>query len=351
MSIQGITLNRYLWQQFKESNIDLDLLMLLEQMAFAGKILAREISRAALSGQLGLAGEQNATGDAQKKLDIYSNQVVIDAFTDLGLVAAIASEESDEVEFIDCGRDTPYILCTDPLDGSSNTDTAGSLGTIFGIYRRLSKGLCGSESDALRQGTELVSAGYILYSTSTILVFTNGAEVHGFTLDPDLGEFLLSHADIRTPTAGKVYSANLSYADRWHPNLRQYLDHLSESSDSNLPSSLRYSGALVGDFHRCLLQGGLYFYPATDKQKQGKLRLLYECAPLALVAEKAGGKASTGKERILDLKVESIHQRSPLAIGSTSAVSCYEQFLQTGKPQTTNNYDNSKDRTNPQLVR
>ncbi|MEL7008441.1 MAG: class 1 fructose-bisphosphatase [Cyanobacteria bacterium J06648_1] len=352
MSKSGITLNRHLWQQHKESKIELDLLMLLEQMAFAGKILAQEISRAALVGHLGLAGEQNATGDPQKKLDIYSNQVVIDAFMDLGLVAAIASEELDEVEFIDCGQDSPYILCTDPLDGSSNTDTAGSLGTIFGIYRRLSQGFCGTEADALRQGTELVASGYILYSTSTILVFTSGESVNGFTLDPNLGEFILSHPEIRTPAAGKVYSANLSYAPEWHPNLHSYLDYLNSGVDHDQPSSLRYAGALVGDFHRCLLQGGLYFYPATNKQPQGKLRLLYESAPLALIAEKAGGKASTGSDRILDLQAESIHQRSPLAIGSTAAVSCYEQFLQTGKPSSdSQNHDNSNYRQHTQLVR
>ncbi|MGF1479648.1 MAG: class 1 fructose-bisphosphatase [Cyanophyceae cyanobacterium] len=331
MSKQGITLNRYLWQQYKEAKLPLDLLMLLEQMAFAGKILAREISRAALVGKLGLVGEKNATGDAQKKLDVFSNQVVIDTFTELGLVSAIASEELDQVEFIDCGQDTPYILCTDPLDGSSNTDTAGSLGTIFGIYRRLSQGPCGTEADALRPGTELVTAGYILYSTSTILVFTCANSVQGFTLDPDLGEFLLSHPDMRCPETGKIYSANLSYSPEWHPHLQQYVDYLSDRTNKSQPTSLRYAGALVGDFHRCLLQGGLYFYPGTAQQPDGKLRLLYECAPLALVAELAGGKASTGQQRILDLKPESIHQRAPLAIGSTAAVTFYEQFLNSGR--------------------
>ena len=330
MSKQGITLNRYLWQQYKDSKIELDLLMVLEQMAYAGKILAGEISRAALVGHLGLAGEQNATGDSQKKLDIYSNEVVIEAFSHLGLVTAIASEELDEVELIDCGYDTPYILVTDPLDGSSNTDVAGSLGTIFGIYRRQSTGLCATETDALRAGTELVTAGYVLYSTSTILVITCGDTVQGFTLDPNVGEFLLSHPDIRTPDQGKVYSANLSYYPEWHPHLQKYVDYLSDRTDKSQPTSLRYSGALVGDFHRCLLQGGVYFYPGSNDQEDGKLRLLYECAPLALVAELAGGKASTGKERILDIQAESIHQRAPLAIGSVSAVSFYEHFLKTG---------------------
>lgn len=325
-SKQGITLNRYLWQQYK-AKLPLDLLMLLEQMAFVGKILAREISRAALVGKLGLVGEKNATGDAQKKLDVFSNQIVIDTFLELGLVAAIASEELDQVQWLDCAQDAPYILCTDPLDGSSNTDTAGSLGTIFGIYRRLNPGQCGSEEEALRQGTELVAAGYILYSTSTIFVFSSGEGVQGFTLDPDLGEFILSHPNIRTPETGKTYSANLSYYPEWHPRRQQYVDYLSDRQDDSQPSSLRYSGALVGDFHRCLLQGGLYFYPETDQQPDGKLRLLYECAPLAFVAERAGGKASTGKERILSLKAESIHQRAPLAIGSAAAVAVYEQFL------------------------
>ncbi len=211
MSKQGITLNRYLWQQYKESKIELDLLIVLEQMAYVGKIIADEISRAALVGQLGLAGETNATGDSQKKLDIYSNEVIIDAFSHLGLVTAIASKELEEVELINCDYDTPYILVTDPLDACSNKDIPEALGTIFGLYRRQSTGLCLTETDALRAGIELLTAGYILYGTSTILVITCGDTVQGFTLDPHIGEFLLSHPDIPTPDNEKFYSANLSY--------------------------------------------------------------------------------------------------------------------------------------------
>jgi len=322
----GITLNRYLWQQQQQLNQPNELSMLFVQMGFAAKILSREISRAALVGLLGLVGEQNATGDAQKKLDVFGNETVIAAFSQTGLVAAIASEELDEVQLIDCGSDAQYILCIDPLDGSSNTDTGSPVGTIFGIYRRHSRGNCGTQEDALRQGTELVAAGYVLYGTSTVLVYTCGHGVHGFTLDPNLGEFLLSHANIRAPEEGKVYSANLSYYREWHPHTQQFVDYLSDRY------TLRYTGALVADVHRSLLEGGIYFYPPTDKHEDGKLRLLYECAPLAFVVEQAGGRASTGKQQILDIPAESIHQRSPLVIGSNSAVTLYETFLKTGSP-------------------
>ncbi len=324
MNELGITLNRYLWQQHQQLKQPSELSMLFGQMGFAAKILSREISRAALVGLLGLVGEKNATGDAQKKLDVFGNETVIAAFSQTGLVAAIASEELDEVQFIDCGNEAQYILCIDPLDGSSNTDTGSPVGTIFGIYRRNSRGNCATEEDALRQGTELVAAGYVLYGTSTVLVYTCGNGVNGFTLDPNLGEFLLSHANIRAPEEGKVYSANLSYYREWHPHTQKFVDHLSDRQ------TLRYTGALVADVHRSLLEGGIYFYPPTDKHEEGKLRLLYECAPLAFVVEQAGGSASTGKQRILDIQAQSIHQRSPLVIGSHRTVALYETFLKTG---------------------
>jgi fructose-1,6-bisphosphatase I len=328
------TLNQHLWQQYKQLGFPIELSMLLTQMGLVAKVLSREVSRAALEGELGLAGEQNATGDEQKKLDILSNELAIDAFSKTGLVAAIASEESNDVLFVKCGSEAQYILCIDPLDGSSNTDTGGAIGTIFGFYKRKTEGYCSSEQDALRQGTELIAAGYVMYGASTVFVYSCGDSVNGFTLDPDLGEFVLSHADIRCPESGTFYSANLSYYPHWHPHLQKFVDYLSEShADSKLPTALRYTGALVADFHRSLIQGGLYFYPETDRQKDGKLRLLYECAPLAFLAETAGGRASTGSQRILDLKVNSIHQRSPFAIGSASAVTCYEQFLKNGSPK------------------
>lgn len=331
MSTQATTLNRYLWQQHRQSKQPIELSILLTQMGFAAKVLAREISRAALVGQLGLVGEKNATGDAQKKLDVYSNEVVVDAFSETGLVAAIASEELDAVKIIECGSNAQYILCTDPLDGSSNTDNGGAVGTIFGIYRRSTLGHCSTEADVLQPGTKLVAAGYILYGTSTLFVYTTGGLVNGFTLDPSIGEFLLSHENIRCPRQGKTYIANLSYYQAWHPHLQALVDYLGDRSASYHPNySMRYSGALVADVHRCLLEGGIYFYPGTDEQPDGKLRLLYECAPLAFVVEQAGGLASSGYQNILDIQADSIHQRSPLAIGSASMVALYETYLQQG---------------------
>ncbi len=329
MSTQAITLDRYLRQQQTTQQTLIELSMLLGQMGYVAKIMSREISRAALIGQLGLVGEKNATGDAQKKLDVFSNQTVIEAFSDTGLVAALVSEELDEPQYLDCRNSTPYILCIDPLDGSSNVDSAGALGTIFGVYRRVTpEGCCTLEPDLLRRGDEMVAAGYILYGTSTVLVYTCGSGVDCFTLDTSLGEFLLSQADLRCPAADKYYSANLSYIQDWPLPIQSYIQDLNRGQADKAPASLRYSGALVADVHRILVEGGIYFYPPTQPQPQGKLRLLYECAPLALVLEQAGGKASTGMQRVLDIQATSIHQRSPLAIGSAAAVERYEQFLQ-----------------------
>ena len=344
MSSQAITLNRHLWQQQQQSKHPIELSILLTQMGFAAKVLTREISRAALVGQLGLVGESNATGDAQKKLDVFSNQVVVDAFSKTGLVAAIASEELDQVQLIDCGSNAQYILCTDPLDGSSNTESSSAVGTIFGIYRRSTSGNCGSEADALQPGNKLVAAGYVLYGTSTVLVYTTGDRVDGFTLDPTLGEFLLSHENIRCPQNGKLYSANLSYYQDWSTPVKAFVDHLGDRNTKS-SYSLRYSGALVADVHRCLLEGGVYFYPGTTQQADGKLRLLYENAPLAFVVEHAGGLASTGHERILELPVESIHQRSPLVIGSADLVELYQTFLQQGSEHTKQSVSKSKGET------
>jgi fructose-1,6-bisphosphatase I len=327
MSTKAITLDRHLWQQQARLKTPVELSILLGQIGYTAKIISREISRAALVGQLGLIGEKNATGDAQKKLDVFSNETVIEAFSDTGLVAALVSEELDEPQYLDCRNNTPYILCIDPLDGSSNVDSAGALGTIFGVYRRVTQnGCCDLKHDLLRRGDEMVAAGYILYGTSTVLVYTCGCGVDCFTLDTSLGEFLLSQSDIRCPAAGKYYSANLSYFQDWHPQIQTFIQLLNTETTAQPASSLRYSGALVGDVHRILVEGGIYFYPPTKPQPDGKLRLLYECAPLALVMEQAGGRASTGTQRTLEIQSTSIHQRSPLVIGSAASVNLYEQF-------------------------
>jgi fructose-1,6-bisphosphatase I len=334
LPIQAIGLNRHLAREAEHLDAGAtQLLALIGEMAFAAKILAREIRRAALVGKLGLVGEKNPSGDSQKKLDVYSNEVVVDAFRETGLVAAIVSEEMDELHTISCSDEAAYLLCVDPLDGSSNTDINGAVGTIFSFYRRQVTGACADCEGELREGAMLAAAGYVLYGPSTVLVYSFGEKVNGFTLDHDVGEFILSHEDIRCRARGCYYSTNLGRYHGWDENVRAYADHLIESDPaSGRPYSLRYSGALVADLHRCLLEGGIYLYPADAGHPDGKLRLLYECAPLAFVVEAAGGHASTGRERILDLRSESLHQRAPLAIGSADDVGDFRKFVAEAKP-------------------
>lgn len=326
MSAVGVTLSRHVREEeSRHPDMTGELSTLLDQLGFAAKILSREIGRAALVGRLGLVGESNPTGDAQKVLDVYGNQIMVDAFARSGLVAALVSEELEQIKQIPGAEKARYVLCIDPVDGSSNTDINGAIGTIFGVYRRTGGSL---EADLLRKGAEQLLAGYVMYGTSTLLVYTCGHGVHGFTLDRDLGEFLLSHENIRCPDRGRYYSANLGRYQEWDPNIRACVDHLtSHDPATGRPYSLRYSGALVGDFHRCLLEGGFYFYPPDKDHRDGKLRLLYEAAPLALVARHAGGRASTGRQDILDVQATGIHQRLPLVIGSALEVGLYEQFL------------------------
>lgn len=331
MSTRAKTLARHIREEERgHSGATGELSILLEQLAYAAKILSREMRRAALVGQLGLVGETNATGDAQKKLDLFGNHTVVDAFVGTGLVAAIVSEELEETRHVASGSHACYVLCVDPLDGSSNTDINGIVGTIFGIYRRVTSGPHASLEDVLRKGAEQVAAGYVMYGPSTLLVYSSGGAVNGFTLDHDIGEFLLSHPEIRCPARGHTYSVNLGHRHEWQPGIRKLIENLSETdAATDRPYSVRYTGALVADVHRCLTEGGFYCYPADVTHPGGKLRLLYECAPLAFVVEQAGGRASTGTERILDLRADSIHQRVPLVIGSAEEVARYEQFYQS----------------------
>ncbi len=332
MGNEALTLGRYILQEEERGHLPApEFSVLLTQMAFAAKILVREIRRAALVGKLGLVGEKNPTGDAQKKLDVFANEVVLDAFAETGLVAAVVSEELEELRTITCSEKAAYILSVDPLDGSSNTDINGTVGTIFSFHRRSKTGACERIEDELREGAELVAAGYVMYGPSTILVYTHGNGVNGFTLDHDLGEFLLSHEAIRCPARGPYYSANLGRYHEWDANIRRFTDYLTDRDPSTgRPYSLRYVGALVADLHRSLLEGGIYFYPADAAHESGKLRLLYECAPLAFLTEDAGGSAITGRERVLDIRPESLHQTVPLAIGSRDDVALYEKFVVAG---------------------
>lgn len=307
-----------------------DRLERIQEMAFASKAIAREVRRAALVGRLGLVGRENASGEAQKKLDVYANDVVVGAFRRSGLVAAVVSEELEELHVVRCSDDSPYLLSVDPLDGSSNTDVNGAVGTIFGFYRRPVEGACTDCEAELRGGAELVAAGYTFYGPSTLFAFTVGDGVVAATLDHDLGEFLVSHDGIECPARGRYWSANLGNLSGWRPEVRSFVSRLMErrTDDGGPPRSLRYSGALVADVHRTLLEGGIFFYPGQEGAQDGKLRLLYECAPLALVAEQAGGRASTGRRRILDVVPDSLHQRVPFAVGSASEVARYERFVQ-----------------------
>jgi len=337
--MQGITLSGHiLEQEEKYPELRGELSRVLAQVGFVTKVLTRELRRAALVGKLGLAGDRNATGDAQKKLDVFANETFVQAFAEDGLVAAILSEELEEVKLISCRDHARYILCTDPLDGSSNTDVNGSLGTIFGMYRRERTGSCANVEEVLRRGSEMAAAGYVLYSSSTMLVYTCGHGVNGFTLDHDIGEFLLTHENIRCPVRGKSFAANVGRMHEWDPKLKAFVEYvISPDLPTGRPYSLRYSGALVGDLHRCLVEGGIYFYPADRTHKEGKLRLVYECAPLAYVVEQAGGQATTGTQRVLELQPASIHQRVPVAIGSSEVVALYEAFAkgQALKPDAT----------------
>ena len=326
VSQEAITLSHHLLRELRRAGRHPELSILLDQVAFAGKTLARELGRAALVGRLGLVGERNATGDAQKKLDVFANQVMIDAFSDVGLIASIVSEELDEIREIECTKAAAYILCTDPLDGSSNIDTNAPVGTIFGFYRRSATGPCHALQE-LQSGLEMAAAGYILFGPSTILVYTRGQGVHGFTLDVGVGEFLLSNESIRCPDRGALVAADLGRYPEWEAPVRKFADALLRGGAKGARrASVRHTGAFVADLHRILLEGGLYFYPPNAEHPLGKLRLLYECAPLALVAEQAGGRASTGRKRILDLRPESPHQQVPLVIGSRENVDEYERF-------------------------
>jgi fructose-1,6-bisphosphatase I len=313
---------------------DAELAGLLEALAGAARSLAQAIRHAPLAGHVGLAGDRNASGDAQKKLDVLGNDTVVGALAATGVVAAVVSEELAEAEIL-AGDAARHVVCVDPLDGSSNTDINGAVGTIFGVWSRQRTGPLDPTADLLRPGSAQALAGYVMYGPATILVYTAGRGTHGFTLDPDRDAFVLSHPGIRCPARGPYYSANVARAAEWDPGVQRFVRAVSEpapAAPGEPPRtwSLRYTGALVADVHRSLLEGGIYFYPADRKQRDGKLRLLYECAPLALVVEQAGGAASTGRARVLDVRPASLHQRLPLAIGSADDVALFERCVAGG---------------------
>ena len=298
-----------------------DLAVLLNAIGSAGKFISSEINRAALRDIFGSVGAANVTGDDQQKLDVIGDEVVANALLSTGLVCAMSSEEN--AGLIDCGDAAvtgEYVVVYDPVDGSSNIDVAAPIGTIFGIYRRLSEGTPAGDVDIMRPGNEMIAAGYVLYGSSTIFAYTAGNGVHFFTLDPTLGEYVLTtenaqHGDSR------VYSANEGNSNDWGDPDLNWAAHAKIKGYSG-----RYIGALVADFHRNLLKGGIYAYPGDRNSPSGKLRLLFECAPLAFVAEQAGGAASDAKTRIRDITPQELHHRTPLYIGNADEVKLLESF-------------------------
>jgi fructose-1,6-bisphosphatase I len=313
-----------------------ELAVILTQLALAGKLIARELARAALVGQLGTTGQTNVQGEVVKKLDVWANQVVVSTLEATALVCTLVSEEMAEPLHLSryCAS-AKYMVCFDPVDGSSNLDINGIVGTIFAVRERRGAGDNHVAADVLQRGTAQAAAGYIMYGPSTVLVYTIGRGVHGFTLDPTIGEFVRSHPEIRIPPRGRTYSVNEANSPRWDPGIRRYIEHLrSPDPASRRPYTARYVGAMVADLHRTLLEGGIFLYPAEATvagRATGKLRLLYEAAPMGFVTEQAGGKATTGHERILDLQPTSFHQRVPLLIGSPEDVTLAEEFIAGGR--------------------
>ncbi len=294
---------------------------LLNELIFSAKIIAREVRKAGLVDILGLTGDVNVQGEEVRKLDDYANRVLIHRLQRAGVVCAMASEEDAEIIHVPEGLPKGnYILVFDPLDGSSNIDANVSIGTIFSIYRKEGDLNEITLEDFLKPGTEQVAAGYFLYGSSTMLVYTTGNGVNGFTLDPSVGEFLLSHPDITIPQRGKIYSVNEAYTCYWPEQTRKTVEYFKSPENAiGKPYSSRYIGSLVADFHRNLLYGGIFMYPADTrdpKKPRGKLRLLCEAAPLAFVVEQAGGAATDGEQRILDITPKELHERVPLFIGS-----------------------------------
>jgi fructose-1,6-bisphosphatase I len=302
---------------------------LLHGLSLAAKLVWREVTKAGLVNILGKTDRMNISGDVVKKLDEFADATVYKAMDHVGHLCVMASEENEDL--LQIPDDYPhgrYVLIYDPLDGSGNIDANVTIGTIFSILQRVSASGKGTLEDVLQPGFKQMAAGYVLYGSSMMFVYCSGHGVHGFTLDPSVGEFLLSHENIKIPKRGSIYSVNEGNCTRWDPAMQRYVQYLKqEDVATGRPYSSRYIGSLVADFHRTLLYGGIYCYPGDAKNKNGKLRLMYENNPLAFIVEHAGGAASDGQQRILDIQPETLHQRTPLFIGSVDEVRLAEEFL------------------------
>ncbi len=322
-STSVVTIERFIMEQERlHPEATGELSNLLYDLCLAAKIISRHVRRAGLTDILGAAGAVNVSGDLQQKLDLFARDTVRNAVQHTGRVCVVASEEDEEPMLCPkTSRRGKYVIMYDPLDGSTNIDVNVSIGTIFSIHKRVTspKGDAGL-ADCLQVGRKQVAAGYILYGSSTMLVYTTGQGVHGFTLDPTIGEFLLSHPDIRTPPVGKYYSVNESNWNRWSPGVQRVVAAFKNGDGRIQAKNARYIGSLVADFHRNLISGGVFLYPGDTRSAEGKLRLLYEAAPLALVVEQAGGLATDGQRPILDLVPKHLHQKTPFIVGSKADV-------------------------------
>ncbi len=323
-----VTLDEFIIRTGNEFNYATgELTGLLRDIGVAAKIINREVNKAGLVNIIGVADNQNSSGDTQQKLDVYANEKIIECLRNSGECCALASEENEDIIQIPQVGNKPahYIVMFDPLDGSSNIDVNVSVGTIFAIYRRKSDPSGpATTDDFLQPGTRQVAAGYVLYGTSTILVYTTGSGVNGFTLDPSIGEFCLSHRNMRIPISGQFYSVNQGYYSKFDLEMRRYIDHCSDQN-----YGLRYIGSMVSDIHRILIHGGIFLYPSTRKFPKGKLRVLYECNPLSMIVEQAGGKSiNTQLKRILELEPTELHQRGTIAIGSPAMVNELKEFVE-----------------------
>jgi len=321
----GTTLTRFLIaQQRKYHKASGDFTGLLAEVATAAKVISREVNKAGLIDLLGYQGGKNVHGERVQKLDLFANEVFVNTLSPTGHLIGMVSEEMDEIYQIPPKYPKgKYVFLMDPLDGSSNIDVNISIGSIFSIYRRTSREARATKADFLQPARNQVCAGYVIYGSSTMLVYTTGHGVHGFTLDPGIGEFLLSHEAIRIPSKGGLYSINEAYSGTWSEALQRYITQAKTEQ-----KSARYVGSLVADFHRNLLKGGIFLYPADPRHPQGKLRLLYEAAPLSFIVEQASGRASTGNMRLMDVVPEALHQCTPLIIGSPEDVEAAESCLQ-----------------------
>lgn len=314
-----------------------DLSRLLADIGIASKIINHKVNKAGLQDIVGAVGTTNVQGETQMKLDVFADQALFNAVRWGGQVCGAASEENERYFAFDneVSRKSKYVVVFDPLDGSSNIDVNVSIGTIFSIFRRKSSvGDLANVNDFLQKGADQVAAGYVIYGSSTMLVYTTGHGVNGFTLEPSIGEFCLSHENMRIPEDGAIYSINEGNLFSSGKGVQAYIDWCKQSDKkTQRPYSARYIGSLVADFHRNLIKGGIYIYPGTTKSPQGKLRMQYECNPLAFIVEQAGGKASDGRGRILDIQPKELHQRSPLFIGSKKMVERVEKLIAELEPE------------------